>query len=107
MVTYHVGLRRKVLVMSCVLAHFGDSPMHAEISNTMNPSSSLSPCRVCDLSVKLKVDKQTPSYIAQFIGVSLAGDLVGAVNKSSIFLASIHSGRRKFLADVENAGTTS
>ncbi|KAG0138984.1 hypothetical protein CROQUDRAFT_55407 [Cronartium quercuum f. sp. fusiforme G11] len=34
----------KVLVMMVVLCHLGDSPMHAEIWNTVNPTMTLNPC---------------------------------------------------------------
>lgn len=35
---YDLQLQKDVLVMFVVLAHLGDSPMHAEITNTMNPA---------------------------------------------------------------------
>ncbi|KAH9813502.1 hypothetical protein DFH28DRAFT_829922, partial [Melampsora americana] len=38
-----------VLVMVPTLCHLGDSPMHAEIRNTTNPTNTLTPCRMCDL----------------------------------------------------------
>lgn len=56
-----------------VLAHLGDSPMHAEISNTPNPSSSLNPCRICHLSVDTKAQKQTPNYVQSFLGLDQFG----------------------------------
>ncbi|KAG0148750.1 hypothetical protein CROQUDRAFT_692746, partial [Cronartium quercuum f. sp. fusiforme G11] len=37
-------LKKQVLAVPFVLCHLGDSPMHAEISNTMNPASTLNPC---------------------------------------------------------------
>ncbi|POW12028.1 hypothetical protein PSTT_04775 [Puccinia striiformis] len=46
---YDAILEKDVLVMTPVLAFLGDSPMHAEITNTPVPSSSLNPCRFCDL----------------------------------------------------------
>lgn len=72
-VAYHSGLRKNVLVMTCVLAHMGDSPMHAEITNTTNPSSSLNPCRLCPLTVDKKAERQTPEYLSEFVGVDSTG----------------------------------
>lgn len=43
-VAYDHKSQSEVLVMATVLCHLGDSPMHAEVTNTMNPTSSLSPC---------------------------------------------------------------
>ncbi|KAH9820344.1 hypothetical protein DFH28DRAFT_884841, partial [Melampsora americana] len=59
----------KVLVIPFILCHMGDSPMHVEISNTTNPSGTLSPCRICDLTVELRADKQSKTYVQQFVGI--------------------------------------
>ncbi|KAH9825054.1 hypothetical protein DFH28DRAFT_846444, partial [Melampsora americana] len=52
LVAYDHSLGEDVLAMVVVLCHLGDSPMHAEISNTLNPANTLTPCRMCDLHVK-------------------------------------------------------
>ncbi|KAG0147462.1 hypothetical protein CROQUDRAFT_61614 [Cronartium quercuum f. sp. fusiforme G11] len=64
----------KVLVMVVILCHMGDSPMHAEITNTMNPATALAPCRVCDLHVDKKENKRTSKYVGDFVGVDENGD---------------------------------
>ncbi|KAH9810453.1 hypothetical protein DFH28DRAFT_1132268 [Melampsora americana] len=62
-----------VLVMVVTLCHLGDSPMHAEISNTTNPANTLTPCRMCDLAVTRMADKKTQDYVCQFIGMNADG----------------------------------
>lgn len=44
--------------------------MHAEISNTPNPSQALNPCRVCPLTVLTKAQKQTVDYVQRFLGLN-------------------------------------
>ncbi|KAH9815307.1 hypothetical protein DFH28DRAFT_969339 [Melampsora americana] len=67
--TYDCSIQQDVLVVPFILCHTGDSPMHAEISNTTNPSGTLSPCRVCDLTVESRSDKQTETYVQKFVGI--------------------------------------
>ncbi|KAH9819229.1 hypothetical protein DFH28DRAFT_1080489 [Melampsora americana] len=71
--TYNHQLETEVLVMTVVLCHLGDSPMHAEITNTLNPSSSLSPCRICNLQAKSMNEKRTTKYIGDFVGIDEDG----------------------------------
>ncbi|KAH9808583.1 hypothetical protein DFH28DRAFT_1197768 [Melampsora americana] len=59
----------QVLVMVVVLCYLGDSPMHAEICNCINPGITLTPCRICNLRVDTKDEKTTTSYIQQFVGL--------------------------------------
>ncbi|KAH9808248.1 hypothetical protein DFH28DRAFT_998033 [Melampsora americana] len=66
---YDCSIEQNVLVIPFILCHMGDSPMHSEISNTTNPSGTLSPCRICDLTVESRAEKQTPTYIQQFVGI--------------------------------------
>ena len=42
-VAYDIGLQQEVLVMTAVLCFLGDSPMHAEVTNTPNPGVALNP----------------------------------------------------------------
>ncbi|KAH9810013.1 hypothetical protein DFH28DRAFT_1132572 [Melampsora americana] len=72
-VTYDQMSGTDVLVMVVVLCHLGDSPMHAEISNTTNPANTLTPCRMCDLSVARMADKKSLEYVSAFVGLSLEG----------------------------------
>jgi hypothetical protein len=58
--------------------------MHAEVTNTMNPTVSLSPCRVCDLRVKTIADKRTSKYVSNFVGVDEKGHPV----RSSLILTT-------------------
>ncbi|KAI9609519.1 hypothetical protein H4Q26_007476 [Puccinia striiformis f. sp. tritici PST-130] len=64
---YDAILEKDVLVMTPVLAFLGDSPMHAEITNTPVPSSSLNPCRFCDLCASSKNNKTTMEYLTRFL----------------------------------------
>lgn len=66
----------EVLVMTSVLCHLGDSPMHAEVSNTMNPTVSLTPCWICHLKVDSMLEKRSKQYINNFIGVDENGNKV-------------------------------
>lgn len=70
---YDCTLQANVLVVPLVLCHLGDSPMHAEISNTTNPSGTLNPCRTCTLTVDSRVAKQTELYVQQFVGIGPFG----------------------------------
>ncbi|KAH9809499.1 hypothetical protein DFH28DRAFT_1133401 [Melampsora americana] len=70
---YDCSVQKDVLVIPFVLCHMGDSPMHAEISNTTNPSGTLSPCRICDLTVESRADKQTKNYVQRFVGIDQNG----------------------------------
>ncbi|KAH9809084.1 hypothetical protein DFH28DRAFT_1225958 [Melampsora americana] len=63
----------EVLVVPFVLCHLGDSPMHAEVTNTMNPTVSLTPCRICDLKVETLMDKRSAKYVSNFVGVGEDG----------------------------------
>lgn len=51
--------------------------MHAEVTNTMNHTSSLSPCRVCHLSVELVVKKRSKGFVCDFVGIGETGERVG------------------------------
>lgn len=62
-------IEKEVLIVPFILCHLGDAPMHAEITNTLNPSNSLNPCRICTLNVRTKAEKQSVSYILDFLGV--------------------------------------
>ncbi|KAH9824732.1 hypothetical protein DFH28DRAFT_1077281 [Melampsora americana] len=68
-VAYNHLLDTEVLVMTVVICHLGDSPMHAEITNTMNPSSSLIPCQICNLQAKSMMEKRTTKYICDFVRI--------------------------------------
>ncbi|KAH9812611.1 hypothetical protein DFH28DRAFT_1177059 [Melampsora americana] len=70
---FDCSVQKDVLVIPFVLCHMGDSPMHAEISNTTNPSGTLSPCRICDLTVESRADKQTKRYVQRFVGIDQNG----------------------------------
>ncbi|KAH9820336.1 hypothetical protein DFH28DRAFT_1079753 [Melampsora americana] len=81
-VAYNHLLDTGVLVMTVVLCHLGDSPMHTEITNTMNPSSSLSPCRICKLQAKSMIEKRTTKYIGNFVATNEDGLLITPGQKS-------------------------
>ncbi|KAH9814285.1 hypothetical protein DFH28DRAFT_971155 [Melampsora americana] len=67
--TYDESLKQEVLVMVVPLCHLGDSPMHAEITNTTNPSVTLNPCRICTLGVETLNAKQDSKYTRAFVGL--------------------------------------
>jgi hypothetical protein len=67
--TYDESLKEDVLVMVVPLCHLGDSPMHAEITNTTNPSVTLNPCRICTLGVETLTAKQDAKYTRAFVGL--------------------------------------
>ncbi|KAH9811554.1 hypothetical protein DFH28DRAFT_1178981 [Melampsora americana] len=71
---YDHSLGKDVMVMAVALFHLGDSPMHAEISNTLNPANTLTPCRMCDLHVSKQADKQTENYVRDFLGLDEDGE---------------------------------
>lgn len=73
-VAYDHKTQSEVFVMTTVLCHLGDSPMHAEVTNTMNPGTSLSPCRICNLKVESLMKKRTKEYICDFVGIDEAGN---------------------------------
>ena len=64
------------MVMAVSLFHLGDSPMHAEISNTLNPANTLTPCRMCDLHVNKQANKQSENFVRDFLGVDEEGEKV-------------------------------
>lgn len=69
LIAYDQASKKRILVVPWVLCHLGDSPMHAEISNTPNPSQALNPCRICPLTVVTKAQKQTLQYVKLFLGL--------------------------------------
>lgn len=79
-VTFDQASEEKVLVMVMVLCHLGDSPMHAEVTNTMNPANSLTPCRMCNLRVDESKDKRTAKYVGEFVGVTPDGHPVSLID---------------------------
>ncbi|KAH9817967.1 hypothetical protein DFH28DRAFT_926165 [Melampsora americana] len=60
-VAYDHQTQKEVLIMTVVLCHLGDSPMHAEVTNTMNPTVSLTPCQISHLKVENMVNKRSAS----------------------------------------------
>ncbi|KAH9813108.1 hypothetical protein DFH28DRAFT_930294 [Melampsora americana] len=59
--------------MLVVLCHLGDSPMHAEITNTVNPTITLNPSRVCSLKVDEMEDKKSEEFLEGFMAVDQHG----------------------------------
>lgn len=75
-VAWDSAVGEEVTVMVVVLCFLGDSPMHAEISNTKIPGTTLTPCRTCDLRVETRDGKCTERYVQDFIGIDENGDKV-------------------------------
>ncbi|KAI8442960.1 hypothetical protein BY996DRAFT_6428445 [Phakopsora pachyrhizi] len=65
---FDYSLQEHVLVLPVVLLFMADSPMHAEITSTMQPNVSLQPCRICNLKAENKKEKATGAYVYNFIG---------------------------------------
>ncbi|KAI8460786.1 hypothetical protein BY996DRAFT_6429562 [Phakopsora pachyrhizi] len=65
---FDYSLQEHVLVLPVVLLFMADSPMHAEITSTMQPNVSLQPCRICNLRAENKKEKATGTYVYNFIG---------------------------------------
>ncbi|KAH9822967.1 hypothetical protein DFH28DRAFT_1048547 [Melampsora americana] len=80
--TYDHSLGTDVCAMVSVLCHLGDSPMHAEISNTTNPANTLTPCRMCDIQVERQVQKKTDRYVRDFLGLDENGDKAFLPNRN-------------------------
>ncbi|KAH9809949.1 hypothetical protein DFH28DRAFT_903738 [Melampsora americana] len=66
---YNACLREDVLVMVVPLCHLGNSPMHAEITNTTNPSVTSNPCWICTLGFETLNAKQDSKYTRAFVGL--------------------------------------
>ncbi|KAH9807092.1 hypothetical protein DFH28DRAFT_1153434 [Melampsora americana] len=73
-IAYDHTLGAEVWVMPVVLCHLGDSPMHAEITNTLNPANTLNPCRMCDLSVNKQAEKESDLFVSAFLGLDSNGN---------------------------------
>ncbi|KAI8449513.1 hypothetical protein BY996DRAFT_6418393 [Phakopsora pachyrhizi] len=65
---FDYSLQEHVLVLPVVLLFMADSPMHAEITSTMQPNVSLQPCRICNLKAENKKEMATGTYFYNFIG---------------------------------------
>ncbi|OAV87337.1 hypothetical protein PTTG_29470 [Puccinia triticina 1-1 BBBD Race 1] len=66
-------IMQEVLVTGLVFSFLGDSPMHAEITNTPNPGSSLNPCQMCTLHAEGKDQRKTLDYVLQFLRMNPDG----------------------------------
>ncbi|KAI8445338.1 hypothetical protein BY996DRAFT_4558769, partial [Phakopsora pachyrhizi] len=64
---FDCSIQEDVLVLPVVLLFMADSPMHAEITSTIQPNVSLQPCRVCHLNSENKKEKATSTYVHRFI----------------------------------------
>ncbi|KAG0144169.1 hypothetical protein CROQUDRAFT_17232, partial [Cronartium quercuum f. sp. fusiforme G11] len=73
-IAFDAALNEEVLIIPYILCHLGDSPMHAEVTNTTNPTGTLNPCHVCNLTVESKAQKQSETYVCQFVGVDYVGE---------------------------------
>jgi hypothetical protein len=63
-----------VLITSSVLLFLGDSPMHAEITNTPLPNNALNPCRMCRLAAPTQQSKQSKKYLHDFLQIDGDGN---------------------------------
>ncbi|PLW50549.1 hypothetical protein PCASD_01396 [Puccinia coronata f. sp. avenae] len=71
---YDVLISQPVLFTTSVLFFLGDSPMHAEITNTPLPNTSLNPCRMCSLSVTCQKQKHSKKYLREFLQLDQDGN---------------------------------
>ncbi|POW05701.1 hypothetical protein PSTT_09466 [Puccinia striiformis] len=72
-IAFDSTIMKEVLVTGTVLCFLGDSPMHAEVTNTPNPGSSLNPCQMCHLKTATMDDKKSLEYIQQFLRINPDG----------------------------------
>ncbi|PLW54463.1 hypothetical protein PCANC_05636 [Puccinia coronata f. sp. avenae] len=79
---YDVGIMEEVLVMTPVLSFLGDSPMHAEVTNTPVPSAALNPCRFCILSAPTLAEKVTMKYLQEFLQISSHGTQLSNISRN-------------------------
>ncbi|KAI8457807.1 hypothetical protein BY996DRAFT_8420195 [Phakopsora pachyrhizi] len=73
---FDYSLQVDVLVLPVVLLFMADSPMHAEITSTMQPNASLMPCRICNLKAENKKEKATATYVDRFLGCKTTGYII-------------------------------
>ncbi|KAI8456272.1 hypothetical protein BY996DRAFT_6412515 [Phakopsora pachyrhizi] len=73
---FDYSLQVDVLVLPVVLHLMADSPMHAEITSTMQPNASLTPCRICNLKAENKKEKATATYVNRFLGPKTTGYII-------------------------------
>ncbi|KAH9819239.1 hypothetical protein DFH28DRAFT_874115, partial [Melampsora americana] len=52
------SISQESMIMAIPLCFLGDSPTHAEVSNTSDPGSALTPCCMCPLSASSMADKK-------------------------------------------------
>ncbi|KAH9810786.1 hypothetical protein DFH28DRAFT_1064014 [Melampsora americana] len=72
-IAYNHSIGKDIWMMPVVLFHLGDSPMHAEITNTLNPANTLTPCRMCDLRAPKKAEKESDVFVRAFLGLDAYG----------------------------------
>ncbi|KAI8453744.1 hypothetical protein BY996DRAFT_6414440 [Phakopsora pachyrhizi] len=73
---FDYSLQVDVLVLPVVLLFMADSPMHADITSTMQPNASLMPCRICNLKAENKKEKATATYVDIFLGRKTNGYII-------------------------------
>ncbi|CAH7672298.1 hypothetical protein PPACK8108_LOCUS7107, partial [Phakopsora pachyrhizi] len=73
---FDYSLQGDVVVLPVVLLFMADSPMHAEITSTMQPNASLMPCRICNLKAENKKEKATATYVDRFLGRKTNGYII-------------------------------
>ncbi|OAV96041.1 hypothetical protein PTTG_02286 [Puccinia triticina 1-1 BBBD Race 1] len=81
---YDSRLDEDVLVMSIVLCFQGDSPMHAEVTNTFVPNVCLNPCRMCSLHLSTLDDKRKQDYVRSFLHLDASGNHAPVASRSWI-----------------------
>jgi hypothetical protein len=70
---YDASISQPVLITSSVLFFLGDSPMHADITNTPLPNNALNPCCMCTLSVPTQEQKHSKEYLYNFLQLDKDG----------------------------------
>ncbi|CAH7667276.1 hypothetical protein PPACK8108_LOCUS1679, partial [Phakopsora pachyrhizi] len=67
-IAFDESIQQEVLLLPVALLLMADSPMNAEITSTMQPNTSLQPCRICKLKAENKKGKSTAAFFESFIG---------------------------------------
>ena len=70
------SIKKEVLVTGHVFCFLADSSMHAEVTNTPNPGTSLTPCRMCQLKVDRIAERKSLNYIRNFMMINPDGSEV-------------------------------
>ncbi|OAV89083.1 hypothetical protein PTTG_28819 [Puccinia triticina 1-1 BBBD Race 1] len=109
------SIMEEVLVTGLVFCFLADSLMHAEVTNTPNPGSSLNPCQMCALHAEGKDQRNTLDYVLQFLRINPDGsEAAGSKRKWSetcertveLYSTAIEESNAEFIRKKRHYGVT-